>query len=243
MLAGLLTTFKRFVFAGLVASSLLGVGAGSLSGQVGVGLLAAGEAADDGQSLLLAGGWLNATTGNWRPLLGALGYRLEYESGSETHTVWTANPYVGLRRQWRDTGLQLTAGYSFQDAPDVAGQARQITSGLTATGMFDHGNQGPSLVQAIGTWSAGDGGYVWSRLRIAQRIGSTVNGALRLGAEGTAQGGEQYRAYEAGPILSWPVARGTTFVLGAGYRRAEPEGSGASNRGYIRFDVVFIPQI
>jgi hypothetical protein len=242
MIAGLLTMFKRFVLAGVLAGSLLGLQAGALRGQLGGGLLGAAEVADDGQSLLLVGGWINGTAGNWRPLLGALGYRLRYESGSDEVVVWTANPFVGLRRQWRDTGLQLNLGYSFQDAPEGVSGARQISSGVTAGAQFDHGNDGPAMVQAIGNWSSGEEGYIWSRLRVAQRVASLGNGPFRVGVEGTAQGGESYRAFEVGPIVAWPVARGLTFVLGGGYRRAEPERSPASNHGYIRFDLVLIPR-
>ncbi len=241
MLAGLLTAFKRFVVVVALSAAGLSVAAAPSRAQVGTGYLAGAEAADDGQSLVLIGGWLNAARGPLMPIVGVIGYRLEHPAAAGSIEVWTANPFVGVRRQWNATGLQINAGYAFQSGEDPAGDgARRISKGPTTSLQVDHGGRDATAAQALASYSWGDERYLWSRLRGSTRIGGAGSGMIRMGAEATGQGGGGYRAYEVGPLVEWLSGSGFSVLAGGGYRRAVPEAGSASATAFVRLELLVL---
>jgi hypothetical protein len=239
MIAGILTTLKRFSFVLMVTGAAFAVSADAAAAQTG--WLAGGEAAADGQSLLLVGGWIGGTEGPWRAVAGFVAYRLAYDGpAGGSVDVWTANPWVGVRRQWGPNGAQVSVGWAFQSEEAIVGQ-RRVSSGFTTAGHLDRGGDVATTAQLIASYSWGDDGYIWSRGRLAQKVIGDEVPRLRLGAEATAQGGGGYRAFEIGPLLQWTPPGIASFTASAGYRRGDPDPGDAASTTFLRAEMVIIP--
>ena len=239
MVAGIITTLKRFSLVLILTGAALAARADATAAQTG--WMAGGEAAGDGQSLLLVGGWIGATEGPWRAVAGFVAYRLAYDgSTGGSVDVWTANPWVGVRRQWGPNGAQASVGWAFQSEEAIAGQ-RRVSSGLTTAAHLDRGGNVATAAQLIASYSWGDDGYFWSRGRLAQKVIGQEVPRLRLGAEGTAQGGGGYRAFEIGPLLQWTPPGIASFIASAGYRRGDPDPGTATSTSFVRAEMVIIP--
>jgi cellulose synthase (UDP-forming) len=239
MIAGIITTLKRFSFVLVLTGVALAARADATAAQTG--WLAGVEAAEDGQSLMLLGGWIGGTQGPWRPAAGFVAYRLAYDGSlGSSVDVWTANPWVGVRRQWGPNGVQASVGWAFQSEEAIAG-LRRVSSGLTTAVHLDRGGNVATTAQLLASYSWGDDGYFWSRGRVAQKVMGDEVPRLRVGAEGTAQGGGGYRAYEIGPMVQWTPPGIASFVASAGYRRGDPDPGNASSTGFLRAEMVIIP--
>ena len=237
MIAGLITTLKRFSTIVLTTGAVTLAAAGHAHGQ-SVGALGGVEAGGDGQSLLLVGGWIGATGGTLRPVAGFVGYRLAYDApDGGTTEIWTANPFVGLRRQWGPNGAQVNAGWSFQSDVVAEGQ-RQNGSGLTTGFQIDRGGPVPTSASAIVSYAWEGEGYVWSRGRLATRVAGGETPRLRLGVETTAQGGGGYRAFEAGPLLEWLPPGRASVAVSSGYRRGDADPGEPESTAFFRAEVV-----
>lgn len=244
VLAGLLTAARKFTFVALIAC-LSGTVPFAAEAQLSQGYLTGAERDSDGQSLLLLGGWISQPRQGWSPVLGVIAYRLAYaDHGSDAPVAWTANPFLGLRHQWTNGGLQLNAGYSFQrlegadELPDVGRQ--RVSSGLTMSLQGDYGAGAPRGAQALVNYSWDDGGYLWSRVRAGQKVFGGPSRFVRLGAEASAQGNDDYRAYELGPLFEWFAAPGLAIVGSAGWRRGVVTGATDNNVGYGRLELVLV---
>lgn len=237
MVAGLITAVRRFGFALAFGAGALAAAAGPAMAQLASGYLAGGEAADDGQNMQLLGLWLSGGNPEWRAVGGVIAYRLAWDDGVGGSTnVLTANPFIGVRRQWGATGAQANVGWSFENESVAAGQ-RRVSSGLTTAFQLGRGGVVATSASALVSYSWGDDGYLWSRGRVAQRVVGDDERLLRLGVEATAQGGGGYRAWEVGPLLEWQPGA-FAFVTSGGYRHSRSGGSDSAGTAFVRLELV-----
>ena len=246
MLAGLLLPLRRF---GLVGVMVLGGAAASavpVAAQLDHGFVGSVEGVEGGQNLLLAGGWLTRGGTGWAPVGTLIGYRLQVPAEPSDLVQWGVNPAVGAKHQWESGAVQATAGYAWQWIDDgltgvsLAG-SQQVSSGVTNTLQATYWGDGTTSAGAIGTYSWDDGGYFWTRVRAARRVAGDEGGALRRGAEASAQGNDAFKAYELGPALEWAPSAHVAFVAASGWRRTVPVGGSSDDRVYARLDVVILP--
>lgn len=246
MLAGLLLPLRRFGLVGAVALGAVAASVAPAAAQVEHGYVGSVEGVEGGQHLLLAGGWLTRGGAGWAPVGTLIGYRLQVPGESADLVQWGLNPAVGGKHQWDGGAVQATVGYAWQWMDDGVAQvslpgSQQVSSGLTNTLQATYWGDGTTSASAIATYSWDDGGYYWTRARAARRVAGGEGGALRLGAEVSAQGGETFDAYEIGPALEWAPGPRVAFVAASGWRRVDASGGGSDDRVYARLDVVVMP--
>ncbi len=245
MLAGLLLPLRRFGLVGAVVLGAAAAAAVPASAQVEQGFVGSIEGVEGGQHLLLAGGWLTRGGPGWAPVGTLIGYRLQVPAEPADLVQWGLNPAAGGKRQWEGGAVQATVGYAWQwmddGVPGVSLPGSQRgTSGVTHTLQAIYWGDGTTSASAIGTYSWGDGGYYWTRARAARRVAGGDGGALRLGAEASAQGGDAFDAYEIGPALEWAPGSRFAFVAASGWRRVKA-GDASDDRVYARIDLVVMP--
>ncbi|MEN8375900.1 MAG: glycosyltransferase [Gemmatimonadota bacterium] len=246
MLAGLLIPLRRFSLVGAVLVGGLAATAAPATAQVGHGFVGSVEGVEGGQSLLLAGGWLTRDGNGWAPVGTLIGYRLQVPADPGDIIQWGLNPAVGTKYQWDGAALQATVGYAWQWIDDgltdvsLVG-SQQVTSGVTNTVQLNYWGDGTTSASAISTYSWDDGGYFWSRARAARRVVGGESGVLRLGAEASAQGNDDFKAYELGPALEWAPNRHLAFVAASGWRRSDPAVGESVDQVYARLDIVVLP--
>jgi hypothetical protein len=232
---------KRFCIAVAVLGAAVLLSPRAAEGQLTRGVLTGAERDSEGQSMLLAGGWVGRAGLGWNPVAGVIAYRLAYGDDAAATVVWAANPYAGLRRQWSRGGLQANVGYSFRDDGvadfDPAGR-QQVTSGLTTGLQGEYAATRAVSFQGIATYSWGDDGYLWSRGRALHAVGDVDVSAVRLGADLVYQGNETYHAYEAGPVLEWRAWSGVALIAGAGWRRGVVPHVDTHDLAYARLEFV-----
>lgn len=246
MLAGLLLPLRRFGLVGALLIGSVAATATPAAGQLDHGFVGSVEGVEGGQNLVLGGGWLTRAGTGWAPVGTLIAYRLQIPSAPADIVQWGLNPAVGGRHQWESGAVQATVGYAWQWIDDgledisLAG-SQQVTSGVTNTLQADFWGDGSTTASAIGTYSYGNEGYFWSRVRAARKVAGGPGSALRLGAEASAQGTDGFRAYEIGPALEWAPNAHVAFVFAAGWHRADPELGTADDRVYARLDMVVLP--
>lgn len=216
------------------------------AGQVHDGYLASAEAATNGQRAYLAGGWWSFGDGPWRPTVTLMGYRVELADASVAlgapDGLWAINPAAGLRYQGASGGVQATAGYTWLSDGDVSSLAsvsQRVDEGLTTSAQADYYGSGDIGLQGIVSYSWSGNGYVWSRLRGVQHVGTLAERSIRLGAEVGGQGNDaDYRAYDVGGVVEW-ANQPAVIVLNAGYRFVDL--GSAESAPYVALSVVWMP--
>jgi hypothetical protein len=238
MLAGLIAASKRFALALALGAAALAT-AEPVRAQINHGLLTGAERGSNGQSMILLGGWAGVSGLGWNPVAGVIGYRLDVSAANDD-VSWAANPFLGLRHQWRTGGAQMNLGYSFTraGASDGVGAPR-VYSGLTTGAQIDWGANSAVDGQIIASDAWSGDGYAWSRARLGTHMAGTRDGAqLRAAAEVSLQGDDTYTGLEAGPLLQWRSPGGVTLGAGAGWRRAPADAGQTENLSYFRVEMV-----
>lgn len=205
------------------------------------------EAGGFGSSLFFLGA--SASSGNlgWSPVVSLDAYRLSYRTGPGTTTSNNGfTPSVGLKYQTATGSTQGKIGYaivsSSTETPSTVGifpVAAQGKNGVVVSGQHDYWGTGEHTAQLIGSWNFAND-FLWSRARVAQRIGA-ADSPVMLGAEGGFLGGgngTKTWGYFVGPTLGLRATNALRFTAAAGYRAST--GTPSNGTGYAKIDFVYL---
>lgn len=205
------------------------------------------EAGGAGSSLFLLGA--SASSGNvgWSPVVSLEAYRLNYRSGPGTTTSNNVfSPSVGMKYQTTTGATQGRIGYAFvsssTEQPVTVGAfpiPASSKNGVFVSAQHDYWGTGEHTAQLLGSYNFGNE-FLWTRGRIAQRMGG-VDSPVMLGAEaGFLGGGENTKTWGffVGPTLGYRATQALRFTAAAGYR-ASTSASG-NGTGYAKLDFVYI---
>jgi hypothetical protein len=192
---------------------------------------------DTNETLMLLAG-VSASPGGARisPVVGLQAYYLTYQAGANRSvSVTSIRPSAGLRGPITGGSWNARVGYAFMSrdetvpagviVPDAAGGDGVVLSG----GIDFWGTGGPLGWQALASYNLGSESF-WGRGRVTTRLTPTMRGGVET-AFMTSPG---FSAVVPGAVLSWHMATGTIFGVGAG---AKLSGE-ADNAAYIKAEIV-----
>lgn len=159
-----------------------------------------------------------------KPIASLQAYRLSYDAGTQTNTIWAVRPAVGLKSSFRGGSLQAQVGYSIQDEDVDAPLGVFIPDGgtdggVTLSGHYDYwGTGGPLAGQAIASYNFGSES-LWARGRLtAPLMRRSDGGQLRFGGEVALLNSENITAWQPGGLVEWHTAGGLILIGGAGQK-------------------------
>ena len=168
----------------------------------------------------------------WAPAGSVTGYHISAPRDNATDTMWGFNPAVGLRHQWAPGAVQFNVGYLWLDVQDddpaPAGPTVVGTeTGMTISGQADYWGQGVRQGHALLFHNLG-AGYTYGRLKGTQALFAAGPGQISIGGELVGQGGADYDAWQAAPLLQYGT---DTFNVagGVGYKN-DTHGDGLYGR-------------
>ena len=232
---------NRFVKGVVLAAATIALGGHGLQAQ-GISVSAAAEAAGDDVYVLFSElGWAAAGRGI-RPVASLGGY-LVFTEGDDS---WGVTPAGGLRYATSSGFIQGQVGWAFREesgTPFFGGGDSGFHTSLHTEFWGD-----VFSAQGIASYNWG-GDYLWSRGRVARRMGTLANGgSWGLGAELVYQaeaeerlpGVDGFSATQIGPVLQWtPREGGPSMAFGGGWKRTE-FGDTSDSSWYLRGEI-YIP--
>jgi hypothetical protein len=137
------------------------------------------------------------------PTINLLGYDVELPTGG---SIRAFNPQAGLQYRWDHSALQGRVGYVFVsgDTADVVLGTSTFggsKNGVSTTGQYEYWGDGSRSLGLIGNMNWGDK-YFYTTANATQRVISSSNGGLSLGAEVVAQGNSDSQVYQVGPMAT-----------------------------------------
>jgi hypothetical protein len=215
--------------------------AGSASGQLvtyGVGEVGARET-----RFLLLGAALSGGGTGWKPVVSAQAYHLSFRGGSRNVFA----PSGGLVYQTAGGAWQGRVGYSFVSGDnDLNRTTGTSAAAASEDGVFtvlqgDYWGTGARSAQFISSYNFEDG-FLWGRVRSAQRIGG-VESRVMLGGEvgGFVTGSPSpWWSMFLGPTLRYKVSNDFALTGAVGYAAGPDRFGGGTAYGKIDF-VYLIP--
>jgi hypothetical protein len=158
-----------------------------------------------------------------RPVVAVQAYRLNYDAGGESTTVWSVGPSVGGSYRMEGGQLEGRVGYNFQseevDSPLIGeGGGSGFTTAVQAISWASR----PEL-QGIASYGWGSE-YLWSQAQAILPVAELSPGSIGVGAEAVWQGnvgGEgDYEAWQVGPVVRWSTGHESNLLVGAGYKNS-----------------------
>lgn len=219
---------------GLVAATVLLLGAAPVEAQMEFTFVAVGETAGDDVSLLLGQVSAHRAGLGLMPVFSLQSYTVLVDGGDNTYAV---SPGVGLRYRASGGAIQGKVGYSWR--PDDEGGGVPFfeggEAGVTTSVHGDYWGRGAYGLQGIASYNWGSE-YLWSRGRGTLRLaelgdGSSIHGGAEAVWQGELQGdettiggvtaeGPRYTAIQVGPVLQWN-SRNVIGVLGGGWKKVD----------------------
>lgn len=178
---------------------------------------------DTEETLLLLGG-VSAGPGGagWSPFVGLQSYLLRFKVPTETRSVVSVRPYVGMRNNFGSGSLAFSAGYAFvnkDDAPGPIGSAATDSKdGVVLSSAYDYwGTGGPLGYQLLASYNLG-GESFWGRGRVTTRVRQLASGGqFRVGGELAYANSNDFSMTQPGLVAEWHTGGG--LILGAGIGR------------------------
>lgn len=204
-------------------------------------LTAYATASVDQSNIQLVGASVRPAGLGLRPVLAVQAYRLGYESGDETTTVWSVGPSVGGSYRMEGGQLEGRVGYNFQsDDVDGADFGEGGGSGFTTAVQAISWATRPEL-QGIASYSWGSE-YLWSQAQAIVPVMELDPGAIGVGGEvvwqGNMGGGGDYEAYQVGPVVRWSTGHDSSLLVGAGYKDSSSrDATWYARIGFVKYGV------
>lgn len=230
---------------GLVIAAALAAFASLPAGAQSLATYGSAEAAGYGEGSLFLGSTLGLPGGQgWSPLVSAYVQTYRYRSGVNSHATATAfAPAVGLSYGMPTGNVSASVGYNFTTTDvsnvPIVGLQGGNTSSVFTTLQANHWGDGNDAVQGIVSY-AWRSQYLWSRLRAAQRVGTSP---LFAGGEvvyqGTSHNFTSHR-YQVGPTVEYRFTPAFRLGGSAGYKGGDNNFPGT---GYAQINFLVLTDL
>lgn len=179
-------------------------------------------------NIILAGATVRPSGLGLKPVAGLQVYRLGYDTGGTEGdaTVFAVTPSVGAEYRAAGGAVGARVGYSFQnrdvDAPFIGGAGGR--SGVVTT-LQANSWAGNRELQGIASYNFGSD-FLWSNAQVVLPVARTGFGNVGVGAEAVWEGemgggdGDEYRAFEVGPVVRIANGRNLAVTLGGGLKNS-----------------------
>ncbi|HEV3051187.1 MAG TPA: hypothetical protein VGX50_12815, partial [Longimicrobium sp.] len=188
-------------------------------------------------NIQLVGASLRPRGNGWKPMAGAQVYRLGFQDGTGSTSVYAVNPSIGGGYFTPDGQVSAMVGYSFvnEETPVFIGGGGG-ESGLTTAVQALYWGADPD-VEAIAAYSW-EPVSLWTNAVVAQPVMAFGPGTVSVGADAVYEtqmidGGTS--AYSLGPAVRWSNERNLGITLAGGYRKAETRDA----TWYVRLGAAF----